>query len=98
MGEKLDILKLTLVSVGGGNDQDCGARTLVLQYLGLKLCPLKHRHFVIHINHLHAQHLRGGELRCPMVLCYYGQIEDLLLLSVQGFQDGERAWTREETK
>lgn len=74
--------KRTLVPVCGSYFQYSCSWSLVFHHLGLKLCSLKHRRFIVHINNLHRQHLRGGELRNPLILCYNGQIEDFLLLPV----------------
>lgn len=48
-----DTFKPTLVPVNGGDFQNSGSRSLVFHHLGVKLCPLEHWGFIVHINHLH---------------------------------------------
>lgn len=83
---------MTLVAICGGDGQHCGSRPFVFHDLGLKLCPLEHRRFIVDINHLHAQHLRGGQLRYPMILCDDGKIVYLMFFPVQGFEDRQGAY------
>lgn len=78
----VDTFKPTLVPVNRSDFQNSCSRSLVFQHLGLKLCPLEHWGFIVHVNHLHRQNLGGGQLRNPMILCYDGQVEDVLLLTV----------------
>lgn len=74
--------KPTLVPVHRADFENSCSRSLVFHHLGLKLCPLEDRSFIVHIDHLHRQDLGRGQLRNPMVLCYDGQVEDVLLLPV----------------
>lgn len=78
----VDTLKPTLVPVNSGDFQNGRSRPFVFYHQGLKLHPLEHWSFIIHINHLHRQNLGGGQLRNPMILCHDGQVVDFLLLPV----------------
>lgn len=88
----------TLIPVGGGHRQHGCSRSLVFHHLDVELRPVKRRRLVVHVDDLHTQHLGGGQLRYPMILGYNGQIEDFLLLPVQGFKDGEGAFQKKEKK
>lgn len=77
-----DTFEPTLVPVQRGDLENSGSRSLVFHHLGLKLWPLERRSFIVHIDHLHRQNLGSGQLRNPMILCYDGQVEDVLLLPV----------------
>lgn len=79
------VLNLTLVPVSGGHCQHSCSRSFVFHHVGFKLCSMEHWSLIVHVNHLHTQHLRGGKLRYPTILCYNGQIEDFLLFPVQSF-------------
>lgn len=72
----------TLVPVHRADSENGCSRSLVLHHLGLELCPLEDRSFIVHIDDPHRQNLGRGHLRNPMILCYDGQVEDVLLLPV----------------
>lgn len=89
---------LTMIPVWSGDLQNACSCWLVLFDLGFKLTAFKPRCFIIYVNYLYRQNLSGGMLGYPMILRDNCEIVVLLLLTIQRFKDGERAWRRGEEK
>ena len=85
------IVCLTLVQIRGGHCQHTSSWWLVLGDLSLVLALLKPGHFIVNINHVDTQQLAGGVLGYPMILSGYGEVKDILLLTVQRFENRQRA-------
>ena len=82
---------LTLVQVGGRHYQHTCSWRLVLRDLGFVQALLKPRHLVVNINHMDTQQLAGRVLGYPMILGDYCEVKDVLLLTVQRFENRQRA-------
>lgn len=91
-------LTLTMISIWSVDLYYACSCRLVFSDLGFKLISFKPWSIIIYVNHLDRQHLSGGMLRYPMILCDNSEIVALLLLAIQRFEDGERTWRREEDK
>lgn len=82
---------LTLVQIRGRHCEHTSSRGLVLGDLGLILVLLKPGHLIIHINHMDTQQLGRRLLRYPVILSDYCQVKDVLLLTVERFENRQRA-------
>lgn len=80
-----------MVQIRGRHCQHAASWGLVLRDLSLVLALLKPRHLVVNINHVDAQQLAGRMLGYPMILSDYGEVKDVLLLTVQGLENRQRA-------
>lgn len=81
----------TLVQIRGRHCQHTSSWRLVLRDLAFVLTLLKPGHLIININHMDTQQLAGGVLGYPMILSDYCEVKDVLLLTVQRFENRQSA-------
>lgn len=82
---------LTLIRVRGRHRQHSCSCRLILRDLCFVLGLFKQWGLIIYINHVDAQQLTGRVLGYPMILSDYGEVEDILLLTVQRLGNGKGA-------
>ncbi len=91
MSKSVQSLYLTLVQIRGRHSQHTSSWRLVLRDLSFILSLLKPGHLIININHMDTQQLAGRVLWYPMILSDYCEVKDVLLLTVQRFENRQRA-------
>lgn len=80
-----------MVQIRGGHCQHTSSWRLVLRDLGFVQALLKPGHLIVNINHVDTQQLAGRVLGYPMILGGYCEVKDVLLLTVQRFENRQRA-------